>query len=60
MSDIEKVISSLESKSLLDEPSVRKLRNRLKRKLKTEANAQEKEMVSLKAELSALQNRFSS
>jgi len=60
MSDIEKVISSLERKGLLDEPSVRELRNRLKRKLKTEANAQEKEMVLLKAELSALQNRFSS
>lgn len=57
MSDREKIIASLESKGLLDEPSVRRLRKLLKKKLKDEADCQEEEMLSLKDELAALQNQ---
>ncbi len=59
MSDKEKIIASLEKKGLLDESSVRKLRARLKNKLKLEASIQDEEIVSLRTELSMLQNRVS-
>lgn len=56
MSEQEKIISSLENKGLLDEPSLSKLRARLKSKLETEADENEKELSFLKTELKVLQS----
>jgi len=55
MNNQEKIITSLERKDFLDESSIERLRGRLQRKLRIEANEQKKEMSTLKDELNALQ-----
>lgn len=60
MSDQEKLIARLEDKDFLDEQSVAGLRKRLRKKLKTEAEKQEKEMVDLQKEVQVLKIRMSS
>jgi len=58
MSEQEKIISRLEKRGLLSESSIIKLRSRLKNKLKTEAETNEKEIVALKKELNILHAHF--
>lgn len=58
MSDKEKIIASLKDKGFLDKQAVQSLKTRLGRKLKEEEAKQQKEIVILKKELTALQDKL--